>query len=89
MRNITVTEVVEGEFDVTVDGGNTMRVFLPPGLGVAGYDDAVFVTCALRELLQHDSVLPAVLDMAEVVGRNPWLMTVVADALDADDTDTV
>lgn len=89
VHDVQVETIVEGEFDVTVNGADTLRVFLPPGLGVAGYDDELFVLYAVRELLQQGGPLPAVLDLAEVVGRTPWLIAVVADALDAADTDTV
>lgn len=89
MADVTVHEIVEGEFDVTVDGNAPLRVLLPPGVGVAGCDDTLFVTLAVRELIARYGPLPAVVDLAQLLAREPWLLPTVAGTLDAADGDTV
>jgi hypothetical protein len=88
MPDIVVTTVVEGEFDARVDT-KSVRVFLPPGLGVAGFDDELFVTYLLAELSARNVTLAPVVDVAQIVGAHPGLLECVADALDTAHPDTV
>jgi hypothetical protein len=85
---VTVVTVVDGELDVTV-GTQTVRVLVPPGLGVAGFDDETFVTELVQVMLARQMVLPAVLDVARVLAFDPSVLQAVSDALDEHNTDTV
>lgn len=86
--SVGVVAVVEGEFDVTVNG-QLLRVFVPPGLGVAGVDDEAFVAQVVRVLVNRVIPLPPVLDVAQLIANDPQLFQQVSDALGDDETDTV
>ncbi|MEX2533014.1 MAG: hypothetical protein WD360_03530 [Nitriliruptoraceae bacterium] len=85
---LTIVTVVDGEFDVTVND-QLVRVFVPPGLGVAGVDDETFVVQVLTVLAERATPLPSVLDLAQVVARQPQLLQQISDTLDNDEADTV
>jgi len=85
---VTVVTVVDGEFDVTV-ANQLVRVFVPPGLGVAGVDDETFVAHVMDVLVRANHAIPAVIDLSQVIAANPFVLQQVADALDDSDTDTV
>lgn len=80
--------VVDGEFDVTVND-QLVRVFVPPGLGVAGVDDETFVAHVLTVLAGGKQALPSVLDLAQVIAQQPQLLQQLSDTLDNDEADTV
>jgi len=85
---LTVLTVVDGEFDVTVNG-QLLRVFVPPGLGVAGVDDETFVAHVIAVLAARETPLAQVLDLAQVIAMDPHVLLQVSETLECDEADTV
>lgn len=80
-RDITTIEVVEGEVDVIVDGAQPVRVFVPAGVGVPGFDDADVAGALVAELLARgDDILP-VIDVSQALGSDPSLIAAVEHRL--------
>lgn len=85
---LRIETVVDGEFDVTING-QLVRVFVPAGLGVAGFDDGSFVACVCEVLFNRGTVFPSVLDVAQLCAFDPQLWQQVSDALEDGKADTV
>lgn len=85
--HVQVTMVVEGEFDVTI-AGSTHRMLVPAGVGIPGVDDETFLAQFAGALAAAGVALQPVVDVAQLVSAQPWLLSQVSDAIDAD-ADTV
>lgn len=80
---IEVTEIVEGELDVTA-GAERCRVLVPAGVGVAGFGDDELAAAVVAEWLATDRPLPAALDVASLLGSDPALFAAVQRRLETE-----
>ncbi len=82
MEGIEAEEVVEGEIVVRIADGSQHRVLLPAGVGVPGADDESVAAALVAELLTRGEVLPAVMDVSQLLARDPGLLAAVSARLD-------
>lgn len=76
-QEITATQVVEGEVDVSLDG-RLHRVLLPAGVGVPGAEETDVAAALVAELCARGASLADVLDLSELLSRDPGLVADVA-----------
>lgn len=82
---ISSEEVVEGEVDVAIVGGRVVRVLIPAGVGVPGFDDAEVAGAVVSELLGRGRGVPDVVDLSGLLGSEPALVPAVEARLLAGD----
>ena len=68
---VSSEEVVEGEVDVTIAGRRAVRVLVPAGVGVPGFDDSEVAGAVVAELLERGEQLPDVIDVSRVLTSEP------------------
>lgn len=78
---ISSDEVVEGEVDVAITGGRTVRVLIPAGVGIPGFDDAEVAGAVVAELLGRERGVPDVFDLSGLLGSEPALLSAVETRL--------
>ena len=80
--DVEVVEVVPGEYDVTPEGGNTVRVLVPPGVGLPGVAEDELAGAVVLELVARGRRPGGTLDAAQLLRDEPGLLAAVADHLD-------
>lgn len=81
MDGFEAHEVVEGQVEVTGPDGTVLRVLIPAGVGVPGADDQDLAIAVVAELCSRGT--PArVLDVSQLLARDPELLRAVTERLD-------
>ena len=70
-------EVVEGEIDVSIVGERVVRVLIPAGVGIPGFDDAEVARAVVAELLGRTGGVPDVVDVSGLLASEPALIGAV------------
>lgn len=72
--SVEVVEVVPGEYDVTPDGGDPVRVLVPAGVGEPGVPEDELAGAVVAELLARGRRPEATLDLAQLLRDDPPLV---------------
>ena len=83
MDGIEARAVVDGEVAVTTAEGAQHTVLIPAGVGLPGVEDERLAATVVVELQERGSALPAVLDVSQLLARDPGLLSAVAQRLGA------
>lgn len=81
--DVEVVEVVPGEYDVTPAGsGTTVRVLVPPGVGMPGIAEDDMAGAIVAELLARGRSPRGTIDVAQVLRDDPELLPAAAARID-------
>lgn len=83
MDGIEARAVIDGEVAVTTAAGAQHRVLIPAGVGIPGIDDEQLAAAVVAELQERGRALPAVLDVSQLLARDPGLLSAVGQRLGA------
>jgi hypothetical protein len=83
--DVTVVEVVPGEYDVTPSTtGEAVRVLVPPGVGIPGVGEEDMAGAVVAELVARNRGPSGTIDVAQLLRDDPGLLPAVAARVEDD-----